>query len=103
MNHKKLKRDDASPEKSPSKVRSVVKPPVVISEEEVALFESIMSYELDANGGATVLAVSQKDIDEKLVMPNVPKKELLKKFSIYFLTQVYSESKSEEDDDLSKK
>ena len=75
---------------------------IEITEEELALFESIMSRELDANGGATVLAVSQKDLDEKLfLMPDsdnnnnnanvVTHEELLKKFSVYFLSNVYSE------------
>lgn len=104
LKSKKLKKRDKSPEKLVHKCSSndVTKKQVGITEEEQALFESIMSRELDANGGATVLAVSQADIDEKLHLPGVADKVLLDKFSLYFLTSVYSETKRESDDSLSK-
>ncbi len=64
---------------------------VEISEEERALFESILSREVDANGGATVLACSQRDVDEKLVLAGRSREELVDMFSVYFLGCCYGE------------
>ncbi len=64
---------------------------VEINEEERALFESILSREVDANGGATVLACSQRDVDEKLVLAGRSHEELVDKFSVYFLGCCYGE------------
>jgi hypothetical protein len=66
-----------------------------VNDEEYALFESIIHRELDANGGATIVSVSQDDLTHKLHMPGVEHEQLLNKFSLYFLNVVYSESKIE--------
>lgn len=70
-----------------------------LTDEEINLFESIMQREYDPNGGATALVCEQKDIDQKLFLPNRSRQELIEKFAHYFLTQAYSESKYEEEDD----
>lgn len=70
-----------------------------LSNEEITLFESIMHREFDPNGGATILSVSQEDIDTKLNLCNKTKDELIEKFATYFITNVYSESKIENESD----
>ena len=67
-------------------------PDLITTESERALFESLISRELDPNGGATVLSVNQKDLVDKLHLPGSEHKELMNKFSLYFLAQVYSET-----------
>lgn len=98
LKFKKLKRKDKSPEmKSANKtLNTKVAKPIEITEQELALFDSLITRETDANGGATILVAHQKDLDEKLFLPNVSHEQLLDKFSLYFLTTVYSEKKNEE-------
>jgi hypothetical protein len=66
-----------------------------LSQEEHELFESLIKRELDPNGGATIIIADQNDIDTKLILPNRDRDELIEKFSVYFLTCAYSESKIE--------
>lgn len=69
-----------------------------ITKQELELFESLIKKELDANGGATILITYQSDLDTKLHIPGTSHKELLNKFAAYFLSQVYSETKGEDED-----
>jgi hypothetical protein len=62
-----------------------------LTTEEINLFESIMYREFDPNGGSTILIANQDDIDKKISV------DLIDKFSTYFISQVYSESKIEND------
>lgn len=58
-----------------------------INEQEFDLFESLITREIDPNGGGSVLIACQTQIDAKLTEP-----EQMRKFAIYFVSQVYSES-----------
>ena len=60
-----------------------------LTQSEYDLFESLITRELDPNGGATIIIADQYEIDAKLIQP-----ELVEKFSIYFLACTYSESKT---------
>lgn len=62
-----------------------------LTTEEINLFESIMYREFDPNGGSTILIANQDDIDKKISV------DLIDKFSTYFISQIYSESKIEND------
>ena len=66
-----------------------------LTTEEINLFESIMQRKFDPNGGSTILLVNQDDIDKKIISV-----DLIEKFSTYFISQVYGESKIENDSDL---
>lgn len=59
---------------------------VSISRVERNLFDSLIHCEYDANGASTYLVADQDQIDAKL-----NDKQLADKFSVYFLSQVYSE------------
>lgn len=69
-----------------------------ITKQELELFETLIKKELDANGGATILVTYQSDLDTKLHIPGRSHKELLSKFATYFLSQVYSETKENDED-----
>ena len=82
-----------------SQTRPDLKPErMQLTQEEYDLFESLITRELDPNGGASIIIADQNDIDTKLILPNHTREELIDKFSIYFLTCAYSESKINSDD-----
>jgi hypothetical protein len=70
-----------------------------LTQEEVDLFDSLISRELDPNGGAYTIICDQEDLNTKLFLSNnntnQNKIELLEKFAIYFLNCVYSENQKE--------
>ena len=72
---------------------------VELTEAEVCLFESLMSRELDPNGGASILVVTQSELNERLIIPGQKHDELMQKFAVYFLNCVYGESNMSEVDE----
>ena len=68
---------------------------LVLAADELQLFESLIRREVDANGGAVVVSVDQRDLDDpnKLRLEGHTHDYLLSRFVIYFLDCVYSESK----------
>ena len=76
--------------------------PAELSDIEVELFESLMSRELDPNGGASVLVIDQTDLEKRLELPGQKAAELMRKFAGYFLNCVYSESENRASEEVSK-
>lgn len=76
-------------------------PKIELDADEIALFDSLITKELDPNGGATILVAYQDELNTKLTLPNRDFNQLMEKFSYYFLNCVYSESKSNNINDLS--
>ena len=69
---------------------AVAHPVADLSADERALFDSLITRELDANGGASVIIADQHELDTSLRT-----RELMDKFAAYFLACAYSESKIE--------
>jgi hypothetical protein len=65
-----------------------------IADDELQLFDSLITQEIDPNGGASLLVAYQDEIDEKLQADDSKRK-----FAKYFLNLVYSESKVERDEE----
>ncbi|CAF0708595.1 unnamed protein product [Brachionus calyciflorus] len=64
----------------------VVTNKIKLTRHEIDLFNTLIHCELDANGASSYLISYQNEIDSKL------SEELKKKFAVYFLSCVYSES-----------
>ena len=64
-----------------------------LTEAELQLFDSLVTHELDPNGGAYTLVAYQADLDSRLVLDgHETKRQLMEKFAVYFLNRIYSES-----------
>lgn len=61
-----------------------------IDENERQLFDSLLRREVDANGGAKIVFVDQEEVNRRL------ERALHRKFALYFLATVYSESVNDE-------
>lgn len=61
-----------------------------LTQEELNLFESLITRELDPNGGASIIFTDQIELDK--IFANNP--QMQNKFSVYFLSCVYNETKN---------